>query len=279
MESPAVASLLKRLDETMNTVAPTSHMYDVPSDHSRTLPAVNSKLKRGSTLRGGQRETIEDVYEKHTAPDGTCTLSATELANKLRFAVPRPAVETASSLGESSGPRSLSATVTSTAAIPRVLGTGSLTPADVTARYGSLGRAPPDAEVRALVETVTHAGDEASIVAARTYGMKAGAGFGGGAGHTARLGAETHATLVGTGANHAIAALAASGSGVAARSKRDTVGVLLGASGAGSDFATDYRRSFVCTDEVSKGGDGEGRGGDGRAEYREVPGKGDTVQR
>lgn len=287
-ESPAIKALLERLDSTMVSVAPTSHMYatELEKDHSRTLPAHNSRLKKTSNLRSAERETAADILRKFEEGGDTGDgAAAVTLASQLRFVDPAAlaartlestgrgigastaaAAETrrralAASAGSGSGAAGSSLGVTSAAGntsgrfgagvAPATLGTATLSRAELAARYGGtdLSSVPPDAEVRALKETVATGSDPFSRVAAATYGVRASST--GGARAAAGAAATTAPSLAATLAASTSFPPAVVATLKPARGHADTVGALLAAAGAAGDFTTDYSRSFVQTAEVS----------------------------
>lgn len=226
-EAPEVEAILAKLDSALVAVAPTSHMFPSepakPVSHDPSALPHGAKLSASSVLRPRPRETTAEVMAKL---DGT--ESAEVLANKLRFAVPNteigPAAASvvgADAAADGSGRLGRTAGGGTSARVGVTFGASTLSREDVAALSGGRGTLPPDAEVRKLTAKYTSPSARAAGVPEDTSRLFATFA------NTSTVG-QTKAPL------------------------RDTVEIVIKASGAEPRMASAYATGHAYTDEVSQ---------------------------
>lgn len=236
-EAPEVEAILAKLDSALIAVAPISHMFPPepakPFSHDPSALPVGAKLSASSVLRPRARETVAEVVAKL---DGT--ESAEVLANKLRFAVPNTDIGPAAAsivgggageaAADGSGRLGRTAGGGTSARVGVTFGVSTLTRDDVAALSASGGRGslPPDAEVRKLTSKYTSPSARAAGVPEDTSRLFAKFA------NTSTVG-QTKAPL------------------------RDTVEIVIKASGAEPKMASAYAVGHAYTDEVSYNGGAE----------------------
>lgn len=229
-EAPEVEAILAKLDSALIAVAPISHMYPPesakPVSHDPSALPAGAKLSASSVLRPRARETVAEVMAKL---DGT--EPAEVIANKLRFAVanteigPAAASIVGGGAGEASadgsGRLGRTAGGGTSARVGVTFGASTLTRDDVASLSASGGRGslPPDAEVRKLTAKYTSPSARAAGVPEETSRLFAKFA------NTSTVG-QTKAPL------------------------RDTVEIVIKASGAEPRMASAYAVGHSYTDEM-----------------------------